>query len=534
MDPRNREVASALRRKREAQNMTLQELAEKTGYTRGHLSQVETGKEPLNHKILAAYESALGLAEGSLYAETTNGNHDTTQAISALLTDIKLNMGKGNGEVDDLTDEEHAVEESGEVDVKGQVANGTVTEGVWKTLAAACHLLETAARMDPPANGQPILICLHSEAEAFGKQRRLHKLWRSLMIQVLNRGWNVMHVGRIASEREQIVKHIQYIVKNLLGRRGHYEPYYVKNSRLGNAPTYTIPDMLLVPGCGAMLFMATYQPEYVDSASIVTDAEQQKLMAQAFATGKARLGQLLQVFPRNSLAFEAILSRRETTISGDLLIHKDGLSTTLVPLSVVQAMIDRYLNTVVFSSPTEKEQRKKDLELLYLERKERRTQLYSRLEKYRVLHIANKQKLVRLLEERKVSADDWFLNTLPDVGDSKRGLLTNVEVVTCLQRLADLMDRYPNYELRLIEDDVTQEEVELFMEIVGSKTAMFEAVHPHGEGSSDQEQLDLEILEPTTIEALYGDFFNLWNQLPSDRKVVRDWINSLIRKFERL
>jgi transcriptional regulator with XRE-family HTH domain len=559
-------IATTLRRHRVAHGMTLQVMADRAGFSKGHLSQVETGKETPSLKLISAYESALGLAEGTIMS-IARASDEVSESV------IRLQGARageiGGGEDEDLESEDYEDNQRKIIDrsdtstpidnlytmetegvdqemnlvyskLESQATAGSllpgavVTEGLWQTLNAACDLLEEAASKGPPANGKPIVISLQSEHEAFASQKELRQRWRSLLIRVVDKGWNVMHMRRSPTDSKQVVDSIRYIIRNLLGRNGQYEPYYVSSTEDGGETAPVVPEMLIVPGCGALLFLASYQPNYIDSA-VRLQAEAQDLLQQAFTTRKAHLTRLLQVFPRGSLArdsltFEAVLARKEASILGPILVNKDGLSTTLVPLSVLRALINRRIAQEHFDSQVEEEQRRTALEFLFLEREDRRRRFFARLKTDKVLHIAHKNKLMNLLDKGQVSKDDWFLNTCPAPPGTTDRLLSPVEVVTCLRRLTEVIEKYPNYELRLVEDDSRAENIELFMEIIGSDIALFEALHT----KDNNRQVDLAILEPRAIQALCNDFFKLWDQLSPDRVAVLEWISAQIKKNERL
>ncbi|HEX8221078.1 MAG TPA: helix-turn-helix transcriptional regulator [Chloroflexia bacterium] len=535
-------VSQLLRQKREERGITLHDMAEQAGFSKGHLSQVETGKEAPSQKLISAYERILDVPGGYFLADAGRVeklNNETAAAVAGMHRDIAQGLGMGDRdpvEEDGDTPSEQSLIPSLDPpkvsDLEAWVPSGPVIEGLWETLNAACELLQSAVGSDPPANGQQILISLRGEEEAFSRHRDLHKRWRSLLIEGLNRGWNIVHLRGVPGDRREAVKLIRYLIRNLLGRRGQYEPYYFSSATLSLAPP--VPDMIIVPNQAGLLFLAAYQVDYFDSALVVENTAQLAMLRQAFLTGRASAEKLLQVFPRGSLAFEAMLSRKEANVQGDVLIKKDGLSTTLVPLSVLRAAINRCIERVRSEHSTDAERLIADLEFLYLEREERRKRLFARLDSnQRVLHIANKKMLGKLLEERKVSKDDWLLNRLPGQAVNGGGVLTPLEVATCLRRLVELIERYPNYELRLIEEDDPQG-VELFMEIVGTDTALFEALDTSSGNQSSPRQVDLAILEPTTIKLLHDDYLNLWDRLTPDRDSVLAWINAQIHVFERV
>ena len=65
-------LGATLRRARQTRGLSLTALADALGYTKGHVSSVETGAVWPSRDFLAAYERAVGVAEGSL-VQVANG-----------------------------------------------------------------------------------------------------------------------------------------------------------------------------------------------------------------------------------------------------------------------------------------------------------------------------------------------------------------------------------------------------------------------------------------------------------------------------
>ncbi|HYF66249.1 MAG TPA: helix-turn-helix transcriptional regulator, partial [Herpetosiphonaceae bacterium] len=168
-----------LRLLREERDISLSEMVQKIGYTKGYISAVETGTSRATPAFLAAYERALNLTTGSLQA-----GEDQTTRINDVLSTVSAGFER------DAPPEAPAPSAPAP---SGPPSNNGVLEGVQAVILQAIALV-TAAASQPPLPGAEIIITFQSQDDPLTIYPDLARQWRQALRQAMAAGWNIVHL----------------------------------------------------------------------------------------------------------------------------------------------------------------------------------------------------------------------------------------------------------------------------------------------------------------------------------------------------
>jgi transcriptional regulator with XRE-family HTH domain len=493
-----------LRRLRQEKGFSLSELANRIGYAKSYLSVVETGKETANPNILQAYEAALELIPGTL----TRPKYETPGIIRTLSRALYTGTSSLEGEAALLSSDSVLPPDTGN-DVRG-------LKGLRGVILEACTLLNKASN-DPPRAGEEILFTFQSPHDAFDLAPDLKAQWHTALRRVLVKGWDVVHLWRLTGDMDKRSALIADIMALQHGLPEQYQPYYFPVEQ-GQLPAPQ--DVLIVPGHGALLFLGTSQAQYVDAAIFLPEGEQVQVLRSYFATLRAHAKPLLKVYPHDSAQFDDDLLDAEMQ-AGELFMVKDGLSTLMMPLSIVSDLIRRILQSKPSSlyAGQNEDSIKQRLRALLENRTRRLQRFQERVKGSKVYHIASKSMLRKLLSEGRISADDWL--TTKGAGDAR---LTRTELAACLRQTIYYLHKYDNYELGLV-DEAPDEVFEVFWEMSNIHTVLLETRRRDDE--SMMKEMDFAIHEPLVVSAFQDYFLRLWDELPvasKDKPTVIKWL----------
>src|SRR5581483_6505538 len=189
-------LGAALRRARQASGVSLTAMALRLGYTKGHLSAVETGVAWPSRTFVETYESALGLSGGELTrladallprrAQQKSAGPDG-RGVEQLLVLAREGLGAA------LPALENGVGRpcSPEPATRGSLSN----RGFDAAVSRIVQLLEEAASEDGWP-GKEIVSTVHERSSGQSSSPELWQRWQAALRRVLERGWDVVQLLR--------------------------------------------------------------------------------------------------------------------------------------------------------------------------------------------------------------------------------------------------------------------------------------------------------------------------------------------------
>jgi len=499
-----KDTTSYLRALREERDISLTELVNKIGYTKGYVSAVETGLSRATPAFLKAYERALELAPGSLSAfesgQVTN--------VSTVLSTVQTGFGPT-----------HNLETLAPKPLSRASSNGAVIEGVQSLLLQAITLV-TAAAQHTPLPGAEIIVTFQSEHDPLTIYPDLAPTWRAALRQALNAGWNIVHLWRLHGDTD---RRFALIVKmlSMLGYRGQYLPYIF--------PPHIAPvvstDLLIVPGQGALSMFGSRQARHVDTGFFFpADSSHFSMLSQYASTMRAQTQPLLEVFSERSLDFKTASLHVEAE-PGDQLLLKEGLALQVMPTSIRAAYIERILQ--VQTDRNEQEQISLRLWcqtlLEYHARRVLMFENYLRDGAYVARHIVAKSALEALFQRGELPVDDWLRN-------EANSQLTPEEVVLWVRHVIHLLETYPTYHLGLV-DSLEDNIIPVYWKVEGRQTIILESWQQPDAASSKRDNVNILLHDPAIAKSFRDHFVAFWEGLPAeqvDKVAVIAWLNAQI------
>ncbi|MCS7002128.1 MAG: helix-turn-helix domain-containing protein [Dehalococcoidia bacterium] len=425
-------MGASLRRARQAKGISLSEMAQRLGYSKSHLSVVETGGVWPSRELLDGYEIALGLRASSLsqMAETL-----------APLRRSRATTGSTNSAVEAVLGRlHHGLQRDLGAFVAGPATALELVSGTISDLAGSIlwltTLIERAASFPPSS---PIVIAVQRTVP-LPSDSDLRARWRSALQRALAVGWDVIVVrwpephdtDRVALFSEAI---------EYLGFPGRHITMQINQS-----PTTLAPFLFaVVPDLGAVQVLPTrVDPagQYaIYSGLTFTDSESLRVLSGFGQSLRAQATPIISAVerpadwhtlsePSLSLADYAAVAARNDLLAGDCYTINDRLSSA-TSLSALLAdwrgatpagpLWSRYLRE------------RRDERLL------RETAFREQLRTYRTREILTGRLLAAIVETGVVEASD-VAGPLTLTPDERRRWLA---------ALIDLLQTCPNYELAI-------------------------------------------------------------------------------------
>lgn len=518
MGRKEKKSTSLLRRLRQEQRLTLDEMAERTNYSKSYLSGVETGKLSVTRRVLEAYERGLGLDPGKL-THRQDLEEDTSSGMDVANLLKKFSAGLGSR----LATEDIDLANVPELSKQQEVLRGR------EVMRKAISLLVAAANDSQlPHPGDPILIASSTPVpEEFSAQ------WWAALHSVLREGWDVTHLWHISDDVTDSLTLVDRLLP-LLGLLGTYRPYYFLPEHVSIAATH---DVLVVPGKGGLIFFGTRQANRAHTAFFFSEEEHIKVLCEYFSTLQTRTQPLLKVYPYLSIDLDFVLLRAEEE-PGDRLLVRDGVNAMLIPNSVDSARVRRVFQTWTDLKAQDQSEMKLQLQAMLDNNTHRKLLFDKHVKGWGVQHVASKGAIQDFVSTGR--HDDWITEivTSSDTRDQKVAWLLPEERVACIEYVIDQLRTHPNFELALVDPPIGKQIFRLCWEVVGAEVVLLqmspgEKVRP--------ETLYLVIYEPTVVGAFHKHFMNLWESLAPESKEkekVIKWLSERIvqgqaQKIER-
>lgn len=501
--------------------MLLAAMAQRTGYSKGHLSVVENGLAWPSLELLGAYERVLdlppreliGLAESVAPGRRRVGPEPLDAAgVTELLSQLRHGVGQPP---DRLT----PVELGGVGRRPGHARKQLVIRGFNACLRRATELVEAAASHRPEP-GDEIVFSLGNFGEADTSQRDTVLNWQRALRMAMAGGWDVVNLARLAQRREEGPIALVTEMLSLLGYAGRYQPY-----SLPRAHSPVVPEgFVVVPGQGALHFLATQHQSALDAATLYTDADQvtflrdhaQVLMTLAVPILKLYRGDnpfSSEGRPQPDPIRYDFARTRAATRPGDRFLVKNGLSILRIPNGIFSGWVRR------LSSQAD-DSRSAWIPTLVENRLQRVAAFNEQVRRWRFIDLCSKPAIERMVSTGTYTSDltgaalatqRQGIFRLIDASDAPATL---EERAAILRSVVDLLRTHPNYELGLLDDTLAQEAAETYWEIKGidgDAVLLLDTWCLTGKGPAE---INLEIGEPAIVEAFRTYFLSLWEGLP--------------------
>jgi hypothetical protein len=410
-----------------------------------------------------------------------------------------------------------------------------VLHGPQPILRRAISMLANATDDQPQGD---ILITYQSHDDITKVSPELFEQWRNALRRVLSLGWNVKHLWRLETgEAEKSIPLIRDML-SILGLKGRYSPNCFPPGAVKLAAAH---DVFVVPGQGALLFLSTGHPQYVDAAIFSSHTEFIEILSGYFSALSAVSRPLLQVFPTHpfDLEFaEAIVHAEQQP--GDRFLLRAELSSTLIP----QTVYENRINGILAELPEDKSSDiRRRLERL-MERHKHRLQIFhAKSEKNSAIrHISSKKDIEYFVEtgwrsDHVMRLDQYFVSRGEPLDQSFNQKIKQREVVPrrdricCINYVIEQLKTYPRYELALVDQSMETDIFRVDWEVIGTQIALL--YYPLK--IRKNEERSLAVYEPSVASAFHGYFTDLWDSLPSeskDKEQVILWLENQIAQLK--
>jgi hypothetical protein len=324
--------------------------------------------------------------------------------------------------------------------------------------------------------------------------------WRALRTALLG-GTEIVHLWRPTRESAKTLKLVRDILA-LIGAGGTYLPLFFPGAEA--APSH---DLLIVPGTGALELFSSGAGQHVDAAYFYSNEADVAALSAYFDLLRRRCTPVLKTYPPMSAAYDVALTEAEE-LFGDRYLVKGALSVNLEP---PEMHADRAASLMTKAST-----RPELLSALLANRERRSRAFYAQLERgARVRDMCPRSAINRLGTEGLYGKDDWLVA----LGGAPVSAAHAAQHITAV---VDVLERYPTYELALVDDDMAGAMFDAWWEVKVGQAVFLESWPLHGRG-----EVDLEIREPTAVDAFARYFDTLWTNLPEASKERRAVISFL-------
>jgi hypothetical protein len=381
------------------------------------------------------------------------------------------------------------------------------------------QLARTAIRMmiAAPPLSQPhsrTMYLTSNGAADFALPAELFEWWQVAVRGALQRGWDLRHFIRLDENLERSIALVESIRAYLgAGGTGTYYPHYFTQSGTRAVPE----DWCVVPGVGALQLFAINQQARVDSAIYMCDPAQVALLVdhmERFRRPRGIIEELLTAYPsadEMDVAFFQALSDYEM-YPGPIFVATEDFPESARPPSF-------------FREGSTWRTHWGPLEAIIRQRVDT-LQWHARLYPHRFL--TTMQALRDFVVYGSHNDSRWLSHRREDSPYRPEERFAQIE------HLARLLT-FDKYEIAII-DDSEPEPVQLltsFWETIGDSVVVLISWQPNER--NEEEQVRLQIREPTIVHAFrkYGE--DVWNRVPGryrEKLQVIDFLKQQLKELE--
>lgn len=361
----------------------------------------------------------------------------------------------------------------------------------------AQELLYLAAQRAPTA---PILLTCRSKEELWPR-------WKEGIGAALAGGWDVIQLWSLEESEIQDLNLVTDLL-SLLGLPGRYEPHYFQGSR---REPY---DLIVVPGCGAMLTIT-------DSSSMNTgfalpNEDCQGALSRHFWHLHGATRPLLVTYsPSDRVGGRYLNDLMEAEMKdGDLfLARKRGLSTLTLPESLYEAMLVRAIAKDKTGRVEERAQ------VIFDSFKKRKGAFMEQVSRRSFRNISSKRAVRRMVQEGFFADDTWMV-AYYNIREEPQERRMHLEATI------DLLERFEGYELALVDEDEEELITNSLWEVKGNEGVFIQTWYRELISGENVEMV-LKLTEPSVIRAFSEYFLTIWEQIAfenRDKRQVIGWL----------
>lgn len=508
-------LGAALRNARQTSGATLNHFAQQLGYTKGHLSSVETGAVWPSQEFVEAYERALGLDAGELTRARDSllamrNGHPRRELDHSGVGQILANVRDGLGaalRVDPAETHSRVV--------ASPASRRMLLHGQGAILERAIHLVEQASRTSPPL-GEQIVFTFEAPSEAGTRSSRLDERWRRVLHEALDHGWDVVQISRLDDPGQSHVALVNQMLE-LVGSAGRY------NALALPATAVTLPyDFLVVPGHGAILSLVTRNNPAVQSAYVFRHPEQYRVLRDHAEVLKSQATPVFSAYchplqtDEDPARYSAIMQydlalSRQSLRAGERILVKNGMSNLSLPDDILQKRARAFVRANGQASASW-------VRAIVESRRQRAAAFRQQVQTWRFRHMCSRRSVQRMMASRVCVLNSWLQEPTIAEEHCEPGVLrlpvTREERARELLAVIDVLKTYPNYELALMDDDVADEVGDVFWEVksANDEEALFlYSWYPRGDYRAE---VYLEITQAQVVRAFRAYFADRWDRLP--------------------
>jgi transcriptional regulator with XRE-family HTH domain len=511
-------LGATLRRARQQRSISLSELAQRLGYSKSHLSVVETGRVWPSRELLQAYEAALDLKGSSLVQLADSlaplrRSRPSAPHLGPLVETLLTRLARGVGE--------RPKREVRERSKKPLPANGASTRDARRAVEWACALVEWAATHRPAPLRDEIIVVGFRLADAAPTVTDAGASFQAALQGALNNGWNVSQLRWVdGSDDERLAEFASML--EFYGFPGAYRPFALPLTKGLGTPPY---GLVAVPGHGALLWLPTRTDRLgqyaVYAALVFTDLEAAAVVWENGAALRERSQALATAYQRpldwrsaatpdpEWLQFSEA-ETRTIVQPGDRLLVRDGLGT---PALFADGRAESELIAGKASPEWEAFLRTLDSDRI-LQQTAFRDQ--TRLHQFRDL--VTKRGLER------------FADGEPSPVEAAHPPLSGEQRAAWLRSLASLLQSLPNYEIGLLDDAPRWLAPGGGWVVKGGGADGFVQFETTARHEAHPKQLLIEVRDPVLVQAMREYFLRLWEGVPHsnrEKPAVVDYLNQL-------
>lgn len=500
-----KQTNSRLRAARLKKGMSLEELANKLGYHRSHLTNIELGRRPESPDIVRGYEKELGLPEGFL------GSPDVTEN---LVQRFQLGVGLNPAVV---TTQSFVLGSDPWVNKPGDL------------FVRRCHMLEQLLISTTSNDRRQLTVLMTSiteqqliRSETSGDEELdvARTMFRSILQRVLGAGISIRHIWLIDPRSIDVVTRVQDMA-DFIGYEGSYIPMALRfddSSRSLALQRSVGHDLLVVPRKAVFIGFASQQPGLLDMGMILSETRIVEAFERHFELINRETEPILRSFPDSATYAEELVRAHEQ--EGDLFIDVGRITLAAMPPSVYSALLQRNALTI----PKPYIQHFEDLFWRYTRSFEQR------LSKHRVMLMASKNIIERMIHSCTIGYSPLlaptFQNSHDDSKPNHEVTIGEEEMRLYIKNTIRMLKTYPNFEICLVEKPDVPEARLL---TITDKLMVIRA-----RSESRNTMLDVAIYNRDVISAFRERFLRNWQREPSetrDREQVADWFAQKVNEI---
>jgi transcriptional regulator with XRE-family HTH domain len=358
-----------------------------------------------------------------------------------------------------------------------------------------------------------ILVTTQGASSIFlylGQEDRWDQAIRSVM---QDRKWNVVSLYRMIGDQKRAIEVIQEI-RNLSIYPAQFIPRYFR--RIGEVrPAY---NLLIIPRIGALLCLSTHDPAVIDAAFFYPDtmefAQHIRLLTDHFNLMFTETDQLARTYERSSPEWDDTMTRI-CQLEADEFLANNRIDANSMPPASYDDYLEKALKREKSYSPMEFRRMKTH----YIQRREafeRNVQSYT----YRtIMPWRYFEEALGVSKDENAAGECRYLVSYA-TGPDRYITVDKIQAIAHMKHLIQDLRRYDNYEIALVEDPPTVEDLLYTPWLVKGEVAVLTAIYTKSEdGQHPVFAAEFELTETSLVRRYRQQFLTRWGEVADSDKV---------------